>query len=828
MRDSSAHPPSLNPAHPQPAQSATHDRLSLALESSRQVAFDWHIPDDRLYFSGKPSNELKRILRDITTSRTSRALPSIIHDDDREGFRASLRDVLKGKHHGDDAFHNIELRLKNLDHDWRWVAISGKIVDRDAHGRAVRMVGTFSDIDGRKRAERKIARLRDIYVVLSQVNQAIVRINDRDELFAEICRIAVEQGRFQTAWIDINGHDGMRMASVAAHGMHATVISGTAVRLNNAMLGKHDPVASSMSNQQAWICNDTLSLPTSTGDNDLLQAGIRSIACFPFALSGRHFGALNLYSTEENCFDAQLVDLLKEMVDNISFAIDNRERESERKAIEAALADSEKFKSAILTAAPDCIISINHEGEIISFNDAAELTFGYRCDDVLGKKLADLILPSDWQELHRLGIERFLATGESSVLNKRMELTAIRADRFTFPVELAVVPLCAQEHPIFTAFIRDISERKHAETLQLGQNRILNMVATGVALPEILTEIARFFEKQSGRGLCLLQQLNDEGNALCNRIAPSLPPACMSQPEDLEVGDCHGSSGTAAFRAQAVTVTCIASHPLWAARREHALQFDLKACTAWPVFGRNKKVLGTFAVYFREAVAPSLVEQQLIEVCANLSGIAIESRASEERMRYLAHYDGLTSLPNRFLFKEYLEIALGNARRHGKKFAVFFLDLDKFKEINDTLGHDAGDMVLREIAKRLRASLRHTDKIARMGGDEFYVLIEDLNDGRYAADVAQKLLEEASRPVRIGDRECALSASIGISVYPDDGSDGQSLLKSADHAMYQAKEKGKNGYQFHSFAEGQAENRITMTGHHLRARHPDLDAMRLS
>jgi diguanylate cyclase (GGDEF)-like protein len=129
---------------------------------------------------------------------------------------------------------------------------------------------------------------------------------------------------------------------------------------------------------------------------------------------------------------------------------------------------------------------------------------------------------------------------------------------------------------------------------------------------------------------------------------------------------------------------------------------------------------------------------------------------------------------------------------------VCFVDLDKFKDINDTLGHDAGDEVLRVIARRMRSVLRHTDKIARMGGDEFYVLIEDLNDGFHAAEVAGKLLEEACRSVCVDGIECRLSASIGISIYPDDGSEEQSLLQRADSAMYKAKESGKNAYRFFS------------------------------
>ncbi|HYD96089.1 MAG TPA: diguanylate cyclase [Noviherbaspirillum sp.] len=722
--------------------SALNERLCLALEASRQVAFDWFIAEDRLHFSGVFSDDLKALMLDTSRVWTSRDLPAVIHPEDRALFRGRLHQALKGQDSRSEAYYQVELRMKDALCSWRWVNVAGRIVERDDAGRARRMVGTFSDIEHRKQAEHKNAQL----------------------------------------------------------------------------LG------------------------------------------------------------------------------------------------------SEQFKSAILTAAPDCIVSIDGCGKIISFNQAAEQTFGYRSEDVLGCDLADIIIPPEWRQQHRQGVERVLATGESTLLNRRIELTAMRADGSSFPVELAVVALQVQGERMFTAFIRDIShskrsqamlkdsavryrqlvelspeatfvyrngkialfnqaasrllgvrdpaglmgrsmfdfihpdhhplyherarltpqeaqptpfleqvwlradgtafdaeigatnliyngkpsvqvvvrditERKRAEALQLGQNQILNMVATGASLPEILHAIALFVEKQSGRGLCSILLCNGDGTALVDRVAPSLPASFREQARDMRIGPCQCSCGTAAFRGEPVIVTDIASDPLWASWRELAIEHGLKACTSWPIIGKNRKVLGTFALYFKESAAPAKTDLQLFGICTNLAGIAIESRVSEERIRYLAHYDGLTSLPNRFLFKEYLDLALRNARRHANKFAVLFLDLDRFKEINDTLGHDAGDLVLREMARRLRDCLRHTDKIARMGGDEFYVLIEELDDGRYAADVAQKLVEAAARPVCIGGREHSLSASIGIAIYPDDGSDGQMLLKNADKAMYRAKDMGKNAFQ---------------------------------
>ena len=169
-----------------------------------------------------------------------------------------------------------------------------------------------------------------------------------------------------------------------------------------------------------------------------------------------------------------------------------------------------------------------------------------------------------------------------------------------------------------------------------------------------------------------------------------------------------------------------------------------------------------------------------------------------DRVRYLAHYDELTGLPNRSMFHLRVEQALARARRAGTRMAILFIDLDRFKNINDTLGHDVGDRVLNEIAVRLRASLREVDTVCRLGGDEFVVLIEDLPEPAQVASVAQKILAEIARPITLETREVHITSSIGISTYPDDSADMQGLMKNADISMYRAKDQGKNNYQFYS------------------------------
>ncbi|MDD5169456.1 MAG: diguanylate cyclase, partial [Syntrophales bacterium] len=175
-----------------------------------------------------------------------------------------------------------------------------------------------------------------------------------------------------------------------------------------------------------------------------------------------------------------------------------------------------------------------------------------------------------------------------------------------------------------------------------------------------------------------------------------------------------------------------------------------------------------------------------------------ERKNAGDKIQYLATHDSLTGLPNRLMFSQLLNHAIQAAQRYQRQFAVLFIDLDRFKIINDTLGHEAGDQLLQKIATRLKEPLRAVDVVARLGGDEFVLLIEEVNDSKQVAIVAHKILTSIIKPLTLMRQECRITASIGICMYPKDAKDEQSLMKHADIAMYFAKEEGKNNYQFYS------------------------------
>jgi diguanylate cyclase (GGDEF)-like protein len=188
--------------------------------------------------------------------------------------------------------------------------------------------------------------------------------------------------------------------------------------------------------------------------------------------------------------------------------------------------------------------------------------------------------------------------------------------------------------------------------------------------------------------------------------------------------------------------------------------------------------------------------EQLVVATIEARTLTEEIEKSKDLMTHLAQHDALTGLPNRILLNDRLAQAIALAHRQGKQFAVLFLDLDRFKHINDSLGHTVGDQLLQSVAKCLTASVRNSDTVCRQGGDEFVILLTHIEHAKDAALSAQKILVALAIPHRIGELELHVSVSIGISIYPDDGRDEDTLIKNADTAMYHAKEDGRNNYQF--------------------------------
>lgn len=302
--------------------------------------------------------------------------------------------------------------------------------------------------------------------------------------------------------------------------------------------------------------------------------------------------------------------------------------------------------------------------------------------------------------------------------------------------------------------------------------------------------------------------LTEPGSDFLRVAAATGPSAEASRQVKVAVSEAYpegrGLSGTA-FRTRQ---PCISNDYLADQRRSafHGVVrgTGAKSGAALPLLSRGQSA-GVLLMMSeeRDTFTPEFVE--LLQRLAGNVSFALEHfdrvderEQAEARIKYLATHDSLTDLPNRAMFNQLLEFSIKTARRYERHCAVLFIDLDRFKIINDSLGHAAGDALLVEMARRLRGGVRASDVVARLGGDEFVILLNEINDNQQVAAIARNLLSAVGRTMELSGQECRVTASIGVAVFPADGTDEQTLMKNADIAMYLAKEEGKNDVRFFS------------------------------
>lgn len=342
---------------------------------------------------------------------------------------------------------------------------------------------------------------------------------------------------------------------------------------------------------------------------------------------------------------------------------------------------------------------------------------------------------------------------------------------------------------------RDITEHQQAEVMLKAEERVLKMMVDGESLPSVLDMLTRYIEERSGELFCAIYLLDEAGYRLQHISAPSLPNNLLEILEEPFLS--HSITMATENDNNELDISRkIEQSSMYGKLKTLAAELGLHTIWIVPILTSKGQILGIVTAYYRDEKQPLNYDKQLVEIAANLTGIAVEREQSEQNLNYLAHYDSLTQLPNRILFLDRLKQALASARRNHQLVALMFLDLDRFKNVNDTLGHDSGDQLLLEVATRLSACIRNEDTVSRLGGDEFTIILSNINNAGDTAAIAQKLLDALKEPFMLKGHEIFISASIGITMFPDDSDSSDGLLKNSDMAMYDAKQRGRNNYQF--------------------------------
>lgn len=500
--------------------------------------------------------------------------------------------------------------------------------------------------DALQTSRASLERRNRLYAALSQTNQTIVRVKDRDELFHEICRIAVVHGGLKIAYVGLIESNAQQVRPVAHAGPAEAFLDGIHIPLAADVPEGRGPIAVALRERRPYICNDLRTDPATAPWRERAERiGSRATAALPLYQGGHAAGVLSLHSESAGFFDDEITELLGEMATDISFTLDNLERERLRAQAEGAL----RLRNRAIDASVNAVVITNRaraEDPIEFVNPAFERITGYSAAEVHGRNCSFL----------------------------------------------------------------------------QGQDR---------EQPAIETIRAALRERREGHAV--LRNYRKDGTLFWN---------------------------------------------------------DLR-------------------------IAPIPNENGLVTHYVGVINDITEARNYEEQLKHQANFDALTGLPNRNLLQDRIAQALAYARRQSRSVAIAWLDLDHFKLVNDSLGHSAGDALLKIVGERLRACVRSSDTVARLGGDEFVLVLPDqagwetssrvvqrvaesVSSDPHITETVQRLLGVVSTPVVVEGQELHVTCSVGLSIFPQDGEDVEVLLKNADAAMYRAKDLGRNNFQFYA------------------------------
>jgi len=458
----------------------------------------------------------------------------------------------------------------------------------------------------------------------------------------------------------------------------------------------------------------------------------------------------------------------------------------------------------LIETLPNPVFFKGLDGRYLGVNKAWEAFFNVPRDSIVGKTVYDLYphAPAVADRLHEHDQALWREPGAQvyettiSLPDGRQRDAVYYKATFTGP-DGAVAGLIGT--------IIDVTEARQAARRQAMEHAVTQMLATADSVAEALPQTIRAICEEFGWACGAYWSADAHGTVLRRTAVWHVDSPAVAQFVGAEAANTEkplpapkaGGLLRRAWRdGTPVWVPDVATEADFQ-RGAAAAKAGLYCAFAFPVAARGHRV-GVMEFFGGSIKQP---DPDLLAVTRSLGsqiGQFMIRKDAEEKLRFVATHDALTGLPNRVMFGQRLDHAIAQAQRQRRRLAVLFLDLDRFKVINDTLGHEFGDALLREVARRLRENLRASDTVARLGGDEFVVLLEDVTEPLFVGTVAQKIIAALSEGYVLAGREYHVTASVGASTFPDDAADAATLLKNADIAMYRAKEQGRNTFQFYS------------------------------
>ncbi|MHB8255275.1 MAG: sensor domain-containing phosphodiesterase [Acidiferrobacter sp.] len=643
--------------------------------------------------------------------------------------------------------------------DARWLTVGLRLSGFRHHGKNQYLM-TVRDMNYEQRSEARIARLTKLYQALSSLNHAIRHAENEQTLLALTCRIAVDLGGVNMAWIGTGSGDDGRIRPIASYGSGVECLTDIVISSRPDVPEGQGPSGIAFRDNHSVTVSDfaesELTRPWTTTTR---RQGFRSGGSFPIPRGGRPYAVLVVYHAQYNAFDAEMVAILEDMASDVAFALDALDHTRQQQQAQGGLAQSERRFRAYFERAMVGMAAMTPALGWIEANDTFCAMLGYSRPELLQRTWIDITHPDDIPRVQ--AISDALRSGE--IDEATLEKTYLHKKGHPVYAHAAVraVRHADQSLDYIVLLAEDMTLRKHHEDTLNRVARILDESSNEIYMFD--ADTLRFLFANAGAQKNLGYSMEELRHLTPLDIKPHVAPETFSR--------------------------LIA--PL---REGHSESITLK--------NEHQRKDGSFY--------PFEARLHLSRQGGNPVFVAIiqditERNQFEAKLHHQATHDALTGLPNRVFFQEVLGRAMAHAVRSETLTAVLFLDIDAFKNINDALGHEYGDLLLREIASRLTSALRQEDWVARgedivarQGGDEFTLLLQNVASVPAITRIAERLLAIVTQPFIAHGHTMYVTASIGITVYPFDDVDKEGLLRNADVAMYKAKQAGKNTYAFYA------------------------------
>jgi len=658
--------------------------------------------------------------------------------------------------------------------------------------------------------EKQLAHSNQVVNGLSRIAEGLNRAISEREVVEMTLERALELPGIQSGWISLRqGESGFRLA--AARNLPPALASpgaleGSCECRRRLLSGKLDSVANIIECER---------LAKTKGD----ARGLRCHASVPLWIGNQIVGVMNLAGAENGLFNEEELKVLYSVGNQVAVAMERAKLhehlgkvvEERTTALKAEVEERRRIQEeqarlvAIIEATPDMVATAGLDGRAIYINSAGLRMLGFEPGLDLSK-VRILETHPEWAAklVAEEGIPRAIEHGTWSG-----ETAFLGHDGREIPISQVIIAHKGPDGSIayLSTIARDITLAKESEARVMRLNRIYS-VLSGINTTivrvrdrqELFAKACRIAVEHGQFRMAWIGLLDAEGMNMTPVAKAGLEEGYLDQIR-LSVSDDapDGCKLVAQALREMAPVICndIDTDPRMARWREAALQRGYHSVAVFPLHVGGKAV-SVLVLYAAETGFFNEQETMLLTEMAGDISFALEYLEKEAQLNHLAYYDVLTELPNRALFSERLGQALVQANRHQRRVGVVLLDLDRFKQINDSLGHEVGDQFLKVVAERLARCVRDGDTVARLAGDEFALILADMRHEDDAAHVAQNILDSFAQPFHAAGHEFFTSASLGMTLYPLDDHSVEGLLRNADTAMYRAKAAGGNCYQFYA------------------------------